>query len=89
MSWLKRVPAVVALVLGLVAGVLGVPASAEVFDHCAMAACGDAHVCRGLDVYPRPSGGHRDAHRTIVNHHTRVAWYTNHHYNNFYLLQSQ
>ena len=131
MSWCERASAVLALVSGLVVGVLGVPASAQVFDHCVMAACGDARealaygegeglparrvtnrlpdarcftgggtfgnregelpvedrgVYREFDVYPRPCGQGRDAHRIVVNHHDGVTWYTDDHYRNFHRL---
>ncbi|MEV0676477.1 ribonuclease domain-containing protein [Actinosynnema sp. NPDC050436] len=41
---------------------------------------------REFDVYPRPCGTQRDAHRIVVNHETRTAWYTDDHYSNFHRL---
>jgi guanyl-specific ribonuclease Sa len=43
-------------------------------------------VYREFDVYPRPCGQGRDAHRIVVNHETMDAWYTGDHYRNFHLL---
>ncbi|MEU4804598.1 ribonuclease domain-containing protein [Actinosynnema sp. NPDC023587] len=41
---------------------------------------------REFDVYPRPCGKGRDAHRIVVDHETGAAWYTDDHYRNFHLL---
>jgi guanyl-specific ribonuclease Sa len=38
------------------------------------------------DVYPRPRGAARDAHRIVVNRATGAAWYTPDHYADFYRI---
>ncbi|CCH30147.1 putative secreted protein [Saccharothrix espanaensis DSM 44229] len=46
----------------------------------------DKGTYREFDVYSRPCGKGRDAHRIVVNHETGDAWYTDDHYRNFHLL---
>ncbi|MFE2757133.1 ribonuclease domain-containing protein [Actinosynnema sp. NPDC059335] len=46
----------------------------------------DRGAYREFDVYPRPCGQGRDAHRIVVNHETLVTWYTGDHYRDFHRL---
>ncbi|WP_367133625.1 ribonuclease domain-containing protein [Saccharothrix sp. HUAS TT1] len=127
----RRVLSALALTFALMTGAGATPASAAVYDFCAVPACADARgafeywegeglparrvtnhlpgdrcftgggtfgnreeqlpeeehgAYREFDVYARPCGQGRDAHRIVVHHETGETWYTGDHYRNFYRL---
>lgn len=46
----------------------------------------EGHTYQEYDVYPRPEGDSRDAHRIVRDVDTGDVWYTPDHYNDFYVV---